>query len=137
MPMHKRGPDYRGCVRSLHLCDRCCERRTSPDDDVPAPTRFLPEFDNLLMGYQDRSRVLADEHRRFVLLPGLRVAATVLVDGVVAATWKIERAKKRATLAVQIFGKATKRVVKEIEDEGERVLAFIEPDASDRDVKLS
>jgi hypothetical protein len=45
--------------------------------------RFLPAFDNAVLGYDDRSRVIADEHR------GLSVtgARFVLVDGSVSATW--------------------------------------------------
>ncbi|MCE7008281.1 winged helix DNA-binding domain-containing protein [Kibdelosporangium philippinense] len=54
-----------------------------PDPDTPAPVRFLPAFDNAILGYDDRSRIIDDAHR------GLSVAGerVVLVDGRVAATW--------------------------------------------------
>ena len=54
-----------------------------PDPDVGAPVRFLPAFDNAVLGYDDRRRFIDDAHR------GLSVAGTrfVLVDGRVAATW--------------------------------------------------
>ncbi|WNV86079.1 winged helix DNA-binding domain-containing protein [Umezawaea sp. Da 62-37] len=54
-----------------------------PDPDVPAPVRFLPAFDNAILGYHDRGRIVDDAHR------GLSVAGTrvVLVDGRVSATW--------------------------------------------------
>ncbi|MFH9011980.1 winged helix DNA-binding domain-containing protein [Streptomyces sp. NPDC017943] len=57
-----------------------------PDPDTPAPVRFLPAFDNAVLGYDDRSRVIDDAHR------GLSVAGArlVLVDGRVAATWTVE-----------------------------------------------
>ncbi|MFG1888934.1 winged helix DNA-binding domain-containing protein [Micromonospora sp. NPDC049051] len=56
-----------------------------PDADTPAPVRFLPAFDNALLGYDDRSRIVDDAHR------GLSVAGerVVLVDGRVAATWSV------------------------------------------------
>ena len=55
-----------------------------PDAGVPAPARLLPEFDNLVLAHDDRSRVIADEHRPLVTTKNLRVKATFLVDGVVA-----------------------------------------------------
>lgn len=57
-----------------------------PDPDTPAPVRFLPAFDNAILGYDDRTRIIDDTHR------GLSVAGArvVLVDGRVAATWTVE-----------------------------------------------
>ncbi|MFF5567958.1 winged helix DNA-binding domain-containing protein [Streptomyces sp. NPDC012623] len=56
-----------------------------PDPDTPAPVRFLPAFDNAILGYHDRSRVIDAAHL------GLSVAGhrTVLVDGRVTATWTV------------------------------------------------
>ncbi|MFE4368349.1 winged helix DNA-binding domain-containing protein [Streptomyces sp. NPDC056835] len=56
-----------------------------PDPDTPAPVRFLPAFDNAILGYHDRGRIIDDAHR------GLSVtgARVVLVDGRVAATWSV------------------------------------------------
>jgi hypothetical protein len=102
-----------------------------PDEDVPAPVRFLPEFDNLVLAHQDRTRVLADEHRGEVTTKNLRVRATFLVDGVVAGTWTTARKKDAATLTLAPFGKLTKATLKELTAEGEALLAFLEPDAAD------
>ena len=65
--------------------------------EEPAPPRFLPWFDNLLLGHDDRSRVLPYGHRLGVV----GGSAFVLVDGFARATWRIERSPDAATLHVQ------------------------------------
>ena len=59
--------------------------------EEPAPPRFLPWFDNLLLGHDDRSRVLPYGHRLGVV----GGSAFVLVDGFARATWRIERTPER------------------------------------------
>jgi len=102
-----------------------------PSADTPAPPRFLPDFDNLVLAHDDRSRVIADEHRKLIVTKNLLVRATFLVDGIVAGTWKIERKKKTATLVIEPFGKLTKAVQKGLEEEGEKLVRFVEDDGSD------
>jgi hypothetical protein len=68
-----------------------------PDPDSPAPPRFLPEFDNLLLSHADRTCVVGDEdRRRFITRNGAGLA--VLVDGFVRGTWKIARVGAGAAL---------------------------------------
>jgi hypothetical protein len=60
-----------------------------PDEDTPAPPRFLPEYDNLLLSHRDRSRVIVD-NRRVPLPPGNgATAGTFLVDGMWQGTWRV------------------------------------------------
>jgi hypothetical protein len=106
-----------------------------PEGDVPAPIRFLPEFDNILLSHKVRTRVVADEHRKKVYLPALRVAATILVDGFVGAVWKVEKAKGVATLNIEPFASLTKAQRQEAEAEAEPLVRFIEPDAKSYAVK--
>ena len=92
-----------------------------PDADTPAPVRFLPEFDNLLLSHTKRTRVMADAYRSKVYLPGLRVAATILVDGFVAGTWTIEQKKGGATLTIVPFETLTLENRGGLSEEGERL----------------
>jgi hypothetical protein len=54
-----------------------------PDPETPAPPRFLPAFDNAVLGYDDRTRIIDAEHRN-LSVAGARL---LLVDGRVSATW--------------------------------------------------
>ena len=108
-----------------------------PVADSPAPVRFLPEFDNLVLSHADRTRVLADEHRPRVVLKNLQVRATFLVDGFVAGTWKIDRKKNAATLVVEPFRPLARKTVAELEAEGDRLLDFTDDDAEERDVRFA
>jgi hypothetical protein len=108
-----------------------------PPEDAPAPVRFLPEFDNLLLGHADRTRVVADRDRKPVYLSALRIAPTILVDGFVEGTWKIVRSKSRATLVVEPF-RALKRSAKdELGAEAEALAKFMEPDAAAHEVSFA
>jgi len=106
-----------------------------PDEDVLAPARFVPDFDNLVLSHDDRTRIVADDHRSRVTLKNLQVRATFLVDGMVAGTWKSERKRKTAVLVIEPFGALTKRVRTALDEEGERLLAFLEEDATEREIR--
>jgi hypothetical protein len=105
-----------------------------PGADADAPVRFLPEFDNLVLAYDDRTRVIADEHRPLVTTKNLRVKATFLVDGVVAGIWTLAVKRKVATLELAPFGSLPKRAAAALTAEGEALARFVEPDAREHAV---
>ena len=100
-----------------------------PDPDTPAPVRFLPEFDNLLLSHAKRERIIADEHKPAVYTKNLRVKATYTVDGLVAGLWTAEKKRGVATLTVTPFGRLLKKTQAELEREGSGLLRFLEPEA--------
>ena len=96
-----------------------------PDPDTPAPPRFLPEYDNVLIGHADRSRIMAPG-RSIPLPPGNGATmGTFLLDGMFAGTWRIRRSGRRATLEIGPFEtiQASERTA--LLDEGARLLAFV------------
>jgi len=98
-----------------------------PGGETPAPVRFLPEFDSLVLAHADRSRLIADEHRRHLTTKNLRVNATVLHDGEVCATWTVRRSARRATLEVAPFAALEPSAWAQIEAEGLALLEANEP----------
>ena len=93
-----------------------------PSGDEPAPVRFLPAFDNAVLGYDDRSRIVADEHR------GLSVtgARLVLVDGFVSATWtSTDRDGGGVDVTVRPLRPLTSAETADVETEGAALAAFL------------
>jgi hypothetical protein len=107
-----------------------------PAGDVAAPPRFLPDFDNLVLAHDDRSRLIADEHRPLVSKPNLMVLPTFLVDGVVSGTWSIQTARGTATLVMAPFATIPKGARDGLLEEAEQLVRFVEPEAKRHDVQL-
>ena len=105
--------------------------------DTAAPARFLPEYDNVLLAYADRSRVIPERYRRTVFLTAGRVRATFLLDGFVAGTWRIEKDKHAATLLIEPFDRLARRDRDELMAEAERLISFVEEGAGDTSVRIA
>ena len=97
----------------------------------PAPIRFLPEYDNILIAHKDRRRILPEAQRKKVFVSAGRVLGSILIDGFVGAIWKARREKTKAILLVSLFEKQTDEILGGIEAEGSALLRFIEDDAKD------
>jgi hypothetical protein len=105
-----------------------------PDPETPAPVRFLPEFDNALLSHDDRSRIIAEDHRTQLFLD--RAMRGVLLDGFACATWRTERAREKATLVIEPFEPLSKKDRDAVAEEGYRLLAFATADADDHDIRF-
>ncbi|WP_367320034.1 winged helix DNA-binding domain-containing protein [Streptomyces sp. HUAS ZL42] len=96
-----------------------------PDPDTPAPPRFLPEFDNLLLSHADRTRVVPAEYWGRSWL-GNQVYCTFLVDGFLAGVWKLDE----DALLIEPFGRLTRAQREELTAEGARMLAAMHKESS-------
>ncbi len=92
-----------------------------PDPDVPAPVRFLPKWDNVLLAFADRRRILPEEHRKRVIRMNGDVAQTFLVDGFVAGIWRIDDGR----VVTEPFAPLTRSAQRELTDETARLEAFV------------
>jgi len=96
-------------------------RAPLPDPDTPAPVRFLPKWDNVLLAFADRTRVLPEAYRKAVIGMNGDVSQTFLVDGFVAGTWRIADGR----VVVEPFRPFSRSVGDEVEVEAGRLEAFL------------
>jgi hypothetical protein len=92
-----------------------------PDPDIRAPVRFLPKWDNVLLAFADRTRVLPEKYRKTVIRMNGDVAPTFLVDGFVAGIWRVDDGR----VVVEPFAALSGSVRREVEDEAGRLEAFL------------
>ncbi|MEU2038340.1 winged helix DNA-binding domain-containing protein [Nocardia niwae] len=65
------------------------------DPELPVPVRFLPAFDNALLGHKDRRRIVGEEDRKRTAKEASAGVAVYLVDGFVHGRWSLDGATLR------------------------------------------
>jgi Winged helix DNA-binding domain len=101
---------------------------TLPDPEVPAPVRFLPEYDNVVIGHKDRTRIVPDGIPRWTEVGW----GSVLVDGTVGARWRSVQTKTDARLRIEPFRRLSREERAETREEAARLAAFLAPEADVR-----
>jgi hypothetical protein len=91
-------------------------RAPLPDPENPAPVRFLPTWDAILLVHARRTGILPEEHRPKVFSTRTpQSVPTFLVGGRVAGTWRYEKGKVK-TKAFARLDAAAKRELREEAD---------------------
>jgi hypothetical protein len=101
-----------------------------PGADVPAAPRLLPDFDGVMLGWQDRTRMISAEDTRHIANRNLQIPAVVLLDGFVGGTWRLERKRKSATLSIRTFRSISRADRRALESEALALLGTFEPNAA-------
>jgi winged helix DNA-binding protein len=96
-------------------------RAPLPDAGTPAPVRFLPKWDNLLLAFADRTRVLPEQYRKTVIRMNGDVAQTFLVDGFVAGSWRVDNGR----VVLEPFAPLSRSAQRELKEESGRLEAFL------------
>ena len=97
-------------------------RAPLPDPETAAPVRFLPKWDNVLLAWADRTRILPEAYRKQVIRMNGDVAQTFLVDGFVAGVWEVDASR----VVTKPFAKLSRVVQRELKEEAERLEAFLD-----------
>lgn len=100
-----------------------------PGPDTPAAPRFLPDFDNLIRSHASRTRVISDENRKRMNTRNGVTPNALLVDGLVAGSWRIRAVKRTATLEISPFRVLTAAEQDAVGAEGDWLLDFAHPGA--------
>lgn len=111
-------------------------RAPRPDAETPAPVRLLPRYDEVLIAYQHRDRVIAAKHRPAIYAKNGIIEATLLVDGFVAGTWSLARGRDDAVVRVAPFAKLRAADRAAALAEGERLARFLAPEARTHGAKV-
>jgi hypothetical protein len=92
---------------------------------LPAPVRFLPPFDSIILAHRDRSRILPDEYLDIVLRRrNATTLPTFTVDGLVAGSWKAERERGRWRIAATPFEALPAAARRDVEAERDALERF-------------
>ncbi|RJL33328.1 winged helix DNA-binding domain-containing protein [Bailinhaonella thermotolerans] len=105
-----------------------------PDPDLPLPPRLVAEYDNVLLAYADKTRVLPEAYTKTVFTKNAVIPGTVFVDGMVAGTWKIASGRRASSLTIRLFEPIPDADREALAEEGERMLEFAAPEGSARDL---
>jgi len=99
-----------------------------PPASTKLPVRFLSRWDQALLAYADRDRIIPPELAPLKLT--LSGDQTVTVDGRVAASWKLERATRRVKVAIEPHTDIRRSAHAQIRAEAKRTARFMEPAAA-------
>jgi hypothetical protein len=97
-----------------------------PDPDTPAPARFLPEYDNVVLGLADRTRI-ASREAELGLRNGNSYRAAFLVDGTVRGHWSLSFTKQGPDLTVSAFSGLTTAEREAVQEEATELMRFHRP----------
>jgi hypothetical protein len=93
-------------------------RAPLPDPETPAPVRFLPTWDAILLAHARRAGVLPEEHRpKLFSSKSPQSFPSFLVDGRVAGIWRYEKGK----VEIQPFGRLDAGARRALREESERL----------------
>jgi hypothetical protein len=100
-----------------------------------APSRFLARWDNVILGYETRDRILPADYARAVIKKNADILPTITVNGYVAGTWSLAENGGSTTIEISPLGKISRSSKTEMTDEAERLVRFVGRDSTEHRVE--
>ncbi|MFK9091691.1 winged helix DNA-binding domain-containing protein [Bacillus salipaludis] len=105
-----------------------------PDENILSPPRFLGGFDNMLLSYANRKRIIDEDYHKLVFTKNGIIKPTILIDGFVSGIWKVKREQGILKLIIQLFKQLSNHEYNTLTDEGSRLLDFITSEEVPREI---
>lgn len=116
-----------------------------PDPEVPAPPRYLPEYDNLFLSHARRDRIIPEglsfaewcrEHGLLMAVRGGVLRGNLLIGGMLQGIWRVDKIRRAYTLVAEPFTELSTKDREGLELEGLVLLAFAFPEGESFEVQL-
>ncbi|RAS70058.1 winged helix DNA-binding protein [Lentzea atacamensis] len=110
-----------------------------PDPGVPAPPRYLPEYDNVFLSHARRDRIIPEglsfaewcrKHGLLMTVRGGVLRGNLLIGGLLQGIWRVDKAKRACTLVAGPFTDVSEKDREVLEEEGLALLGFAFPEGS-------
>ncbi len=108
-----------------------------PGAETPAPVRLLPAFDNLLLSYAERQRIIGHAERQAIFTNNGLIRAAVLLDGFVRGMWRTSQARGKTTLHLEMFAELSAQESQALLAESTRFLHWLLDGADTFEIQLS
>jgi Winged helix DNA-binding domain len=97
----------------------------------PGPVRLLPEYDCYVMGFREREHLVPEDVREHLKthprgrFEGVAAVPTLVIDGVVTGLWRRAKRGRRVEIAVESLRRLDTAERHELENEADRIGAFL------------
>ncbi|HTI30245.1 MAG TPA: winged helix DNA-binding domain-containing protein [Methylomirabilota bacterium] len=108
-----------------------------PDPDIPAPVRFLADFDNVLLSHADRSRFIGEVERKLFTYVDGPYPGMVMLDGLAVGQWHLRREGVAVTAVVRLVRPLSGSEEAAVRSEADAMLRFSVPDADEYVLELA
>jgi hypothetical protein len=107
-----------------------------PTEEVPAPPRLLGDWDTVLLGHAEHSRVVDAEVRRRLMTSNGRLRPCLMVDGRVVGGWSVEQSGSTALLSLEPYVPVPRAGLTSAAGEAADLLSWLSPGTTGHDVQI-